>query len=106
MRIDVKIFPLIIFVYRWRTAEGPRVAPVCRKTALNARRRSPVRRRSGVSAALTVAVAAEQHQKLLTRSISAHTFRHTTAMHLLQSGVNMTVIALWLGHENRSTTHM
>jgi integrase/recombinase XerD len=27
-------------------------------------------------------------------------------MHLLQSGVDMTVIALWLGHESPSTTHM
>jgi integrase len=27
-------------------------------------------------------------------------------MHLLQSGVDITVIALWLGHENPSTTHM
>lgn len=26
-------------------------------------------------------------------------------MHLLQSGVDITVIALWLGHENPSTTH-
>jgi hypothetical protein len=26
-------------------------------------------------------------------------------MHLLQSGVDITVIALWLGHENTSTTH-
>ncbi len=27
-------------------------------------------------------------------------------MHLLQSGVDITVIALWLGHESPSTTHM
>ena len=26
-------------------------------------------------------------------------------MHLLQSGVDITVIALWLGHENPRTTH-
>ena len=32
--------------------------------------------------------------------------RHTTAMHLLQSGVDITVIALWLGHESTQTTHM
>jgi site-specific recombinase XerD len=40
------------------------------------------------------------------RSISPHTLRHTTAMHLLQSGVDITLIALWLGHESPSTTHM
>ncbi len=27
-------------------------------------------------------------------------------MHMLQSGVDITVIALWLGHESPSTTHM
>ena len=26
-------------------------------------------------------------------------------MHLLQSGVDITVIALWLGHESPATTH-
>ena len=31
--------------------------------------------------------------------------RHTTAMHLLQSGVDISVIALWLGHESPTTTH-
>lgn len=31
--------------------------------------------------------------------------RHTTAMHLLQAGVDITVIALWLGHESPVTTH-
>ena len=29
----------------------------------------------------------------------------TTAMHLLQSGVGIDVIALWLGHETPATTH-
>ncbi len=32
--------------------------------------------------------------------------RHTTAMHLLQAGVDISVIALWLGHESPVTTHM
>jgi len=31
--------------------------------------------------------------------------QHTTAMHLLQSGVDITVIAMWLGHESTGTTH-
>ena len=39
------------------------------------------------------------------RIISPHTLRHTTAMHLLQAGVDLTVIALWLGHESPVTTH-
>jgi site-specific recombinase XerD len=54
---------------------------------------------------LAVRAAAEKHPQLLRRVISPHTFRHTTAMHLLQSGVDITVIALWLGHESLATTH-
>jgi integrase/recombinase XerD len=42
---------------------------------------------------------------LVQRRVSPHTFRHTTAMHLLQSGVDITLIALWLGHESPVTTH-
>jgi len=40
------------------------------------------------------------------KHISPHVIRHTTAMHLLQSGVDMSVIALWLGHEHLDTTHI
>ena len=39
------------------------------------------------------------------RRISPHTIRHTTAMHLLQSGEPIAGIALWLGHESPTTTH-
>src|SRR4029453_13909934 len=43
---------------------------------------------------------------LATKSISPHVIRHTTAMHLLQAGVDMATSALWLGHESIDTTHM
>jgi integrase/recombinase XerD len=39
------------------------------------------------------------------KRISPHTLRHTTAMHLLQSGVDLSVIKMWLGHVNLNTTH-
>jgi len=54
---------------------------------------------------IAVARAAKVHSSLLNRSISPHSIRHTTAMHLLQSGVAFSVIALWLGHESTITTH-
>jgi len=64
--------------------------------------------RSGVEYILSQAVerAAQTLPTLKNRSISPHTIRHTTAMHLLESGVDITVIALWLGHESPLTTHM
>ena len=49
--------------------------------------------------------AATRCPSLQGQRVSPHTLRHTTAMHLLQSGVDMTVIALWLGHESPETTH-
>ncbi len=39
------------------------------------------------------------------KRLSPHTMRHTTAMHLLQSGVDITTIAAWLGHAQLTTTH-
>jgi len=64
--------------------------------------------RSGVQHRLSVAVgiATNRCPSLAGRRISPHTLRHTTAMHLLQSGVDLTVIALWLGHEDPATTHL
>ena len=54
---------------------------------------------------IAVAQAAQTVKSLSKRNISPHTIRHTTAMHLLQSGVAFNVIALWLGHESTTTTH-
>lgn len=54
---------------------------------------------------LYVRVAQNNCPSLRHRRISPHTIRHTTAMHLLQSGGATPVIALWLGHEDPATTH-
>jgi site-specific recombinase XerD len=40
------------------------------------------------------------------RTITAHVLRHTCAMRLLHAGVDTSVIALWLGHENVDTTQI
>ena len=39
------------------------------------------------------------------RAISPHVFRHTTAVHLLESGVDVNVIRGWLGHVSLDTTN-
>lgn len=54
---------------------------------------------------LAVVLAAARCPQLKGRNVTPHTMRHSTAMHLLQAGVDITVIALWLGHESPVTTH-
>ena len=54
---------------------------------------------------LAVSLAATRLPSLTKKRVSPHSLRHTTAMHLLQSGVPFNVIALWLGHESTNTTH-
>lgn len=63
--------------------------------------------RSGVENRLNIAVDKSiiTCQSLKNKKVSPHIIRHTTAMHLLQSGVDLSVIALWLGHEQINTTH-
>lgn len=41
---------------------------------------------------------------LASKQVTAHTLRHTCAMDLLHAGVDPTVIALWLGHEDVRST--
>ena len=49
--------------------------------------------------------AAESCPSIKHKQLSPHVIRHTTAMHLLQSGVDMSVIRMWLGHVSLNTTH-
>ena len=50
--------------------------------------------------------ASRQQPTLMGKHITPHSLRHTTAMRLLHSGVDRSVIALWLGHESVNTTEM
>jgi len=49
--------------------------------------------------------AASVMPSLKTKTVTPHTIRHTTAMHLLKSGVEINVIRSWLGHAYLKTTH-
>ena len=85
-----------------------RLNPTLRgEAALLPNRHGQAMSRSNVAQRLDLAVAraAAKEPGILKKAVSPHTLRHTTAMHLLQSGVPFNVIALWLGHESMNTTH-
>jgi integrase/recombinase XerD len=81
--------------------------PVNNDTPLFPNRHGTPLSRSGVEDRLqrAVAQAAQRCPSLRDKNLSPHTLRHTTAMHLLQADVDVTLIALWLGHESSETTH-
>jgi integrase len=70
---------------------GPRGAPLGRDAV-----RRMVQRHA--------ATAAGTGSSITAKGVSPHTLRHSAAMRLLQSGVDCSVIALWLGHESIRTT--
>jgi integrase/recombinase XerD len=53
---------------------------------------------------LHAGTAAQACPPLRSKHVTAHTPRHSCAMNLLQAGNDVAVIALWLGHEQVSTT--
>jgi site-specific recombinase XerD len=63
--------------------------------------------RSGISYLLAMATkkAADECVSLKNRKVTPHVIRHTTAMHLLQSGKDLNLVRLWLGHVKLNTTH-
>ena len=50
--------------------------------------------------------ASEQVTSMVTKRISPHTIRHTTATHLLRAGVDINTIRAWLGHVSLMTTNI
>lgn len=56
--------------------------------------------------ARALALARERCPSIGTRHVTMHTLRHTAAMRLKVAGNDITVIALWLGHEQIATTNI
>ena len=52
------------------------------------------------------AIAAHQCPSIKTKTVTPHTLRHTTAMHLLRSGNDINMVSYWLGHADINTTHI
>jgi integrase/recombinase XerD len=77
------------------------------RTPLFANRRGERLTRFGVTHALrrAVAVAGRRRPALKEQRVSPHTLRHTAAMNLLRSGVDLSTIRSWLGHASLDTTH-
>ena len=53
-----------------------------------------------------VSVAQRTCSTLRAKRVTMHVLRHTTAMTLLQAGIDTATIALWLGHEQERTTRV
>ena len=53
-----------------------------------------------------VEIASRSCPSLSQKTVTMHVLRHTAAMRLLRAGVDTSVIALWLGHEQIETTHV
>jgi integrase/recombinase XerD len=71
------------------------------------RRGSPLSRDAlGALVAKHAAIAGRQQSSLAAKKVTPHVLRHSCAMALLRGGVDRTVLALWLGHEQVDTTSM
>jgi site-specific recombinase XerD len=51
-------------------------------------------------------IATHDCPSIATKAVSPHVLRHTCAMNFLHAGVDIAVIALWLGHESTQTTQI
>jgi site-specific recombinase XerD len=101
---SVPLWRVTVRTVRAWIRQNPNLAP---QSPLLPNRSGSAMTRTNVSLRLAAAVAtaSDTFPGLANRSISPHTIRHATAMHLLQAGVDISIIALWLGHESPVTTH-
>lgn len=104
-----------------------RIVPIHKETAENLNRYFDMRKCSGISSKTVflneknvrltrfgvshiikerVAAAVRHESSLRGLKITPHTFRHTTALHLIQSNVDISVVKEWLGHASIKTTSL
>ncbi len=50
--------------------------------------------------------ATNRSPSIKSKKVGPHTFRHSTAIHLIRSGNDINVVCDWLGHASINTTHM
>jgi site-specific recombinase XerD len=87
----------------WLTERGGQLAdPLFPTRAGTPLSRDALERRVTKHAATAALSCPALHDK----KVTPHTLRHSAAMRLLGAGVDITVIALWLGHENIATTQI
>jgi len=90
-------------IQAWITErDGARTAPLFpTRTGRQLTRDALARRLTKYSAQ-----AARRCPSLTDKNVTPHALRHTAAMRLLHAGIDTTVIALWLGHEQVETTQV
>lgn len=91
---------------KYAAVEAPEYSGIIRNRLLSNNRKGNLTR-SGVGQRITTITekAAELSPSLNKKNVTPHTFRHSAAMNLLQAGVDISTIAIWLGHESIETTH-
>ncbi|MFW2386956.1 MAG: tyrosine-type recombinase/integrase [Polyangiales bacterium] len=89
----------VVAIQQWLAERGPHPGP------LFVNRQGLRLSRSGVAYILRTIATRAQLEPRRAQRVTPHVIRHTTAMHLLQSHVDITTIAAWLGHATLDTTH-
>jgi integrase/recombinase XerD len=90
---------LRVWLKERRGAPGDPVFPSCRRGPLSLDALEKLVKKYAATAAPVC-------HSLHSKRVTPHVLRHTAAMQLRHAGVDLSVIALWLGHESIETTHV